>query len=197
MDVPVRRQAEVVKDDIAERHGLAETQGDEKLSTADPAGIQREAPTNVTVEPLGEGCDDDSRGGTVAARLPSTQAAAPVASPIEGAAAGAARTEGARVATGTARAIEQETGPLFSGNEANALRAKWDAVQVGFVDAPRDAVEHADNLVAETMKRLAEVFATERTKLEAQWNKGEDVSTEDLRLALRRYRSFFSRLLSI
>jgi len=198
MDVPVRRQAEVVKDDIAERHGLAETQGDEKLSTADPAGIQREAPANVTVEPLGEGgFDNDSREGTVAARLPSTQSAAPAASPIEGAAAGAARTVGARVATGTARAMEQETGPLFSGNEANALRAKWDAVQVAFVDAPRDAVEHADNLVAETMKRLAEVFAAERTKLEAQWNKGEDVSTEDLRLALRRYRSFFSRLLSI
>ncbi len=196
MDVPVRRQAEVVKDDIAERHGLAETQGDEKLSTADPAEIQREAPTNVTVEPLGDGAfDNDSREGAVAARLPSTQAAAPAASPIESAAAGAARTEGAGVAT--ARAMEQETGPLFSGNEANALRAKWDAVQVGFVDAPRDAVEHADNLVAETMKRLAEVFAAERTKLEAQWNKGEDVSTEDLRLALRRYRSFFSRLLSI
>ena len=196
MDLPVRRQAEVVKDDIAERHGLADTQGDEKLSTADPVGIQREAPTNVTVEPLGDGAfDNDSREGAVAARLPSTQAAAPAANPIESAAAGAARTEGAGVAT--ARAMEQETGPLFSGNEANALRAKWDAVQVGFVDAPRDAVEHADNLVAETMKRLAEVFAAERTKLEAQWNKGEDVSTEDLRLALRRYRSFFSRLLSI
>jgi hypothetical protein len=198
MDVPVRRQAEVVKDDIAERHGLAETQADEKLSTADPAGIQREAPTNVSVEPLGEtGCDDDSREATVAARLSSTQTGVPVASPIEGAAAGPARTEGARVATGTARAMEQETGPLFSGNEANALRAKWDVVQVAFVDAPRDAVQHADNLVAETMKRLAEMFAAERTKLEAQWNKGEDVSTEDLRLALRRYRSFFSRLLSI
>src|SRR5580704_4305655 len=110
MDVPVRRQAEVVKDDIAERHGLAETQGDEKL--------QREAPTDVTVGPLGErGCDDDSREGTVAARLPSTQAAVPAASPIESATAGAARTEGAGVAT--ARAMEQETGPLFSGNEAN------------------------------------------------------------------------------
>jgi hypothetical protein len=198
MDVPVKRQAEVVKDDIAERHGLSETQGDGKLSTADPAGIQREAPTNVSVEPLGEGGrDNDSREATVAARLPSTQTADSAARPMKGAAAGAATTEDARIATGTARAMEQETGPLFSGDEANALRAKWDAVQVGFVDAPRDAVEHADNLVAETMKRLAEVFTAERTKLEAQWNKGEDVSTEGLRLALRRYRSFFGRLLSM
>jgi hypothetical protein len=65
------------------------------------------------------------------------------------------------------------------------------------VDEPRRAVEQADNLVAGTMKRLAEVFAEERGKLEGQWDKGENVSTEDLRLALRRYRSFFSRLLSV
>jgi hypothetical protein len=198
MGLPIRRQAEVVRDDIAERHGLSETPGDGELLTADSAGIQRETPTSVSVEPLGEGgCDNDLREATVTDRLPGTQIADPAASPVKGAAAGAARTEGAGVATGTVRALEQETGPLFSGNEANELRARWDAVQVGFVDAPRDAVEHADNLVAETMKRLAEVFAAERTKLEAQWNKGEDVSTEGLRLALRRYRSFFSRLLSI
>ena len=71
------------------------------------------------------------------------------------------------------------------------------AIQVGFVDEPRRAVEQADSLVAGTMKRLAEIFADERNNLESQWDKGEDVSTEDLRLALRRYRSFFSRLLSV
>lgn len=93
--------------------------------------------------------------------------------------------------------MERESGPLFSSNEANELRGRWDAIQVGFVDEPRRAVEQADNLVAGTMKRLAEVFAEERGKLEGQWDKGENVSTEDLRLALRRYRSFFSRLLSV
>jgi hypothetical protein len=96
-----------------------------------------------------------------------------------------------------APAMEQERGPLFSGSEANDLRGKWDAIQVGFVDEPRRAVEQADSLVAGTMKRLAEIFAEERNKLENQWDKGENVSTEDLRLALRRYRSFFSRLLSV
>jgi hypothetical protein len=97
----------------------------------------------------------------------------------------------------TAPAREAETGPLFSGAEAGDLRARWDTIQVGFVDEPRGAVEQADNLVAGTMKRLAEVFAAERSKLEGQWAQGENVSTEDLRLALRRYRSFFARLLSV
>jgi hypothetical protein len=86
----------------------------------------------------------------------------------------------------TAPAMEHEAGPLFSSSEANDLRGRWDAIQVGFVDEPRRAVEQADNLVAGTMKRLAEVFAEERGRLESQWDQGENVSTEDLRLALRR-----------
>jgi hypothetical protein len=58
-------------------------------------------------------------------------------------------------------------------------------------------VEQADNLVATAMKHLAEVFAGERQKLEGQWDRGDQVSTEDLRVALRRYRTFFGRLLSV
>ncbi len=91
---------------------------------------------------------------------------------------------------------EEHSGPLFSPDETNDFRSRWDAIQVGFVDEPRRAVEQADNLVASTSKRLAEVFAGERRRMEAQWSRGESVSTEDLRLALRRYRSFFGRLLS-
>ena len=87
--------------------------------------------------------------------------------------------------------------PLFSPSEATDFRARWDAVQVGFVDEPRHAVEEADGLVAAAMKRLAEIFAEERARLDGQWDRGDSVSTEDLRLALRRYRSFFGRLLSI
>ena len=70
-------------------------------------------------------------------------------------------------------------------------------VQTKFVDEPRRSVEEADQLVAGTMKRLAEVFAGERERLERDWDRGGDVSTEDLRIALQRYRSFFDRLLSI
>jgi len=87
--------------------------------------------------------------------------------------------------------------PLLSGNETPAFRSRWDAIQTGFVDEPRQAVEQADSLVAEVMQRLAETFADERAKLEEQWTRGENVSTEDLRVALQRYRSFFDRLLSV
>jgi hypothetical protein len=86
---------------------------------------------------------------------------------------------------------------LFRPDDAERFRTRWTDVQTGFVDEPRHAVEQADGLVAETIKRLAEVFAEERSQLETQWSRGEDVSTEDLRLALRRYRSFFDRLLSV
>ena len=97
----------------------------------------------------------------------------------------------------TALAIDEQAAPLFSPEEAKDFRAQWDAIQVGFVDEPRQAVQQADSLVAGAMKRLAEMFAAERAKLEGQWDRGDDVSTEDLRLALRRYRSFFGRLLSV
>ena len=70
-------------------------------------------------------------------------------------------------------------------------------MQTSFVDEPRRAVEQADELVAGVMKRLAETFARERANLEHQWDRGEDVTTEDLRVVMQRYRSFFDRLLSI
>ena len=96
-----------------------------------------------------------------------------------------------------ARAQEEEKVALFVPNESNDLRARWDSIQVGFVDEPRNAVQEADALVSATMKRLAEIFAAERQKLEGQWGRSENISTEDLRVALRRYRSFFARLLAI
>jgi len=97
----------------------------------------------------------------------------------------------------TAPAVEEQAAPLFSPEEAKDFRARWDTIQVSFVDEPRRAVEQADGLVAVTMKRLAEMFSAERAQLEGQWEHGENVSTENLRLSLRRYRSFFGRLLSV
>jgi hypothetical protein len=106
-------------------------------------------------------------------------------------------SSGSSTGAATAPALEEQAAPLFSAEEAKDFRGRWDAVQVGFVDEPRRAVEQADGLVAAAMKRLAEMFAAERAKLEGQWSRGDDVSTEDLRLALRRYRSFFGRILSV
>jgi len=90
--------------------------------------------------------------------------------------------------------VERE--PLFAGDDAERFRSRWQEVQAGFVDEPQRAVKDADSLVAELMQRLAETFSQERTNLESQWDSGDDASTEDLRVALQRYRSFFDRLLS-
>jgi hypothetical protein len=92
---------------------------------------------------------------------------------------------------------QPDTTPLFDDAVTGELRERWTDVQSAFVDEPRTAVEQADALVADVMKRLASGFADERKSLEGQWSRGDDVSTEDLRLALQRYRSFFDRLLSV
>jgi hypothetical protein len=92
---------------------------------------------------------------------------------------------------------DQQPIALFQADEGRGFHARWDAIQTGFVDEPRAAVEQAHALVDEMTNRLTEVFTRERARLEEQWSRGQDASTEDLRLALKRYRSFFERLLSI
>jgi hypothetical protein len=86
--------------------------------------------------------------------------------------------------------------PLLPADQSDRFTKRWQELQAGFVDQPRESVEQADALVADLMQRLAAGFANERQGLEAQWDRGDDVSTEDLRVALTRYRSFFDRLLS-
>jgi hypothetical protein len=86
--------------------------------------------------------------------------------------------------------------PLFSENEIGDMRSRWNNIQAEFVDEPRQSVQQADQLVATAMQRLAEGFARERASLEQQWDSGDSVSTEDLRVALQRYRAFFGRLLN-
>ena len=86
--------------------------------------------------------------------------------------------------------------PLFPANEAGQLQEQWQEVQASFVDEPRRAVQQADELVAGAIKRLAQTFAEERSQLEGQWDRGDQVSTEDLRVALQKYRTFFGRLLN-
>lgn len=86
---------------------------------------------------------------------------------------------------------------LFSESEVVSFRSQWTDIQSDFVDEPRRAVQDADNLVASLMKKLPEGFANERERLEKQWDRGDNVSTEDLRISLQRYRSFFDRLLKV
>lgn len=108
--------------------------------------------------------------------------------------AGEERREG----TGDRRqaADGEQRQPLLPAEETQGLRSRWEEIQTGFVDEPRRAVEEADALVADLMQRLASTFSEERRTLEGQWDRGDDVSTEDLRVALQRYRTFFDRLLA-
>lgn len=85
--------------------------------------------------------------------------------------------------------------PLFDDGRQQQLRERWHGLQARFVDEPRETVSEADSLVAELLRDLAQSFDGARGKLEQQWSSGEDVSTEDLRVTLQRYRSFFERLL--
>ncbi len=89
--------------------------------------------------------------------------------------------------------------PLLDNQAEQEFRNRWTTIQAKFVDDPRSAVQEADSLVAELLKRIAEMFANERSGLESQWNSANNgaVDTESLRLALQRYRSFFNRLLSL
>ena len=104
--------------------------------------------------------------------------------------------EAAPPSTGAATSASNVGGSLLPAEMDATFQQRWKEIQTRFVDEPRGAVEDADSLVANLMQQLAEGFAKERERLEAQWGRGEDISTEDLRVALQRYRTFFQRLLS-
>lgn len=94
-------------------------------------------------------------------------------------------------------AMEKGLVPLLDEREADEFRSLWQDIQTEFVDDPQSSVEKADELVTKVINSITENFASERTSLEDQWNRGEEASTEDLRLAIKRYRSFFNRLLTL
>ena len=150
---------------------------------------------------------EGGHGNTPAQPAPADTEASP--SPSTAAPAGATSSSGADITASRAQNVpasaslagSSETAsangaPLLSEELSATFQRRWDEVQTRFVDEPRGAVEDADGLVANLMQQLAQGFAQERERLEAQWGRGEDISTEDLRVALQRYRSFFQRLLS-
>jgi len=93
--------------------------------------------------------------------------------------------------------MDEELEPLFEEDEAEKFRTQWLNIQSKFVDNPRESVREANELVENVLKSVTMSFHDRRTSLEKQWNGGDKVSTEDLRLALKRYRSFFDRLLTL
>jgi hypothetical protein len=168
-DDAARADDDVARDDLA----------------GEPALTEGRSPDLATdVEPGEEPLQQDSGRHEVTATGPDPDLAS-IAPPAAQAAADAGTADTATKA-----------GHLLAVDDAEAFRARWTDVQHGFVDAPRQAVEQADGLVAELMQHLAKTFADERGRLEGQWDQGGDVSTEDLRTAFQRYRLFFERLLT-
>jgi len=92
---------------------------------------------------------------------------------------------------------EAKLAPLFSQEAAADFRLRWDLVQRGFDDDPREAVHAAEELVAQITQNLAQSFAKQRSELEKRLDQAESPTKENVRSALRHYRSYFERLLSI
>ena len=91
---------------------------------------------------------------------------------------------------------KEQGGSLLPATQMQDLRSRWTSIQSSFVDEPRKSVQEADGLVQSAIKQIEEAFAAERSNLEKQWSRGDQVSTEDLRVCLQHYRDFFDRLLT-
>jgi hypothetical protein len=167
-----------------------ERHDDDNLTTADLAGTTRATGT----ESEGQEADADN----VPASAEAVESGRPEQADenVESEAASLSSDPAQTAAEEHESDADQERSPLLPEGQAVEFQTRWEALQTSFVDEPRRAVEEGDALVAELMQRLANSFAEERQSLEAQWDRGDDVSTEDLRIALQRYRSFFDRLLS-
>jgi hypothetical protein len=181
---PVEAEPATARTEHREEHAASSTvaaqpstvQTESTVSAGEPSAVATDAVTNQT---------------------PSTAAHSEPATPrSESALAGtkepASMTEGS-----TAQTESPTQRPLFADEELAGLRARWDNVQAGFVDDPKECVHKADGLVSDVVDQLTIGFTETRSRLEEQWARGEQASTEDLRLALRRYRDFFERLLVV
>lgn len=171
---------------------------DEPLTTADLAGTAtRSGAETPKTEPLRDDADPAADGGPRLVRNDARDAgtAEPMTRSTNRETVSPGNANFGNDASQQAPATAGST-PLLTEMEVNDLRSRWTDIQAGFVDEPRRSVEQADQLVASAIQKLAEGFARERASLEKQWESGSDVSTEDLRLALQRYRTFFGRLLN-
>jgi hypothetical protein len=165
---------------------------DRELSTRDLAGasdapVEPDASLSEREHPVEAGNDDARRD----------QASDEGRVAVDRVESDSTRRSAGDTTAGAGAGIEQEPQePLLPLDQSERFTTRWQEIQASFVDHPRESVEQADALVADLMQRLAASFSNERERLEAQWDRGDDVSTEELRVALTRYRSFFDRLLS-
>jgi len=85
----------------------------------------------------------------------------------------------------------------MTSEDVAEFRSRWADVQASFIDDPHRACEQADNLVDLVLTRLTERFAKERKQLVLKWDRGhERTETEELRVAMKGYRTLIDRLLT-
>jgi hypothetical protein len=171
------------------------------IAAASPAGGQPAGPASVGDAPVTErpdrptAPDQDDRDQEPAdtAGLTDRDRGATAVAPADSGTQVDAETLPADADAGATR---ETAAPLLPAEASTQLQTRWREIQTQFVDDPREAVSAADGLVAELMQTLASGFAERRHALESQWQRGEDVGTEELRVVLQQYRAFFDRLLS-
>ena len=144
--------------------------------------------------------DEASLASNAPSPVEQTPSPSPAASPDPATASGGTATSTEAPAAAEHASVEPESSPeelLFADDELAELRGRWGAVQAAFVDDPKDCVQKADVLVSDLVEQLTTGFSHARSRLEEQWARGEEASTEDLRVALMHYREFFERLLAV
>jgi hypothetical protein len=154
---------------------------------------QQEAPSGEYDESQTAATPPVSNETAPAMSSPSSEPSAPSGEPSP--AADAPRAEAQQHSSAEHESSTAEL--LFADDDLTEMRGRWAAVQAAFVDDPKDCVQKADVLVSDLVDQLTTGFAHARSRLEEQWGRGEEASTEDLRVALMHYREFFERLLAV
>ncbi|MFC9841431.1 hypothetical protein ACFVKB_47955 [Rhodococcus sp. NPDC127530] len=182
--------------------GIGSTRGVESSTETAGSGETVSSTGTTGSSTAGTGPSAEGTGSSTAGTVPSaegtgssTAGTVPSAEATGSSTGTAPPVEGTHSSTEATESSSRQS--LFADDELSVLRSRWDEVQAGFVDDPRECVQKADGLVSDVVDRLTTGFSEARSRLEEQWARGEEGSTEDLRLALKRYREFFQRLLAL
>jgi hypothetical protein len=178
---------------------LTNSYDDSQTAVAETPPAEEHTAPDASADPSAA-ADEASLASNAPSPVEQTPSPSPAASPDPATASGGTATSTEAPAAAEHASVEPESSPeelLFADDELAELRGRWGAVQAAFVDDPKDCVQKADVLVSDLVEQLTTGFSHARSRLEEQWARGEEASTEDLRVALMHYREFFERLLAV
>jgi hypothetical protein len=178
---------------------LTTSYDESETAVAETPPVEEHTAPDVSADPSAA-ADETSLPSHAPSPVEQTPSPSPAASPHPATASGGTATSTEAPAAAEHASVEPESSAeqlLFADDELAELRGRWGAVQAAFVDDPKDCVQKADVLVSDLVEQLTTGFSHARSRLEEQWARGEEASTEDLRVALMHYREFFERLLAV